>query len=704
MTKRYHMVCMPSIWGVGPALKIRYFMLKVLALCALFASVLNAQTSAPMYGLEWPGDGAVRRMLYWSNPFPIYNATYIFKVYPRKKTTGSARYYTTFFWGNNGTFTWDSGNGNTYYGAHPYPIPAPTGPGQWEISVYSNDYVTGTEVQWNRWYTQVFRAWRESSSVTHHEFYWDWPDTSKVISHTIVDPGWAARNPPSPVIVMGQTPDLNGASWGGYLGWEEFDGIISGIQIYSGLLSLSDIQNEIEAPKSSVSGLSSIWYLNVNPRPGDVADKKGIGSAHSPSWAGTTALEWTGQITPDTVAPSIAISAPLANSTVTGLTTVSAAADDNVGVVGVQFKLDGGNLGSEIVASPYSIVWNTVLATNGNHTLSAVASDGAGNQTTSSTLSVVVNNSLDLQAPTVPSGLGAIAASAYQVNLSWNTSTDNIGVTGYRVFRGGSPIGNPVANSYQDTTASASTTYSYTVAAYDAAENISGQSSTATVTTPAGPDRSAGLIAGYAADEGSGNSLWDVSGNAYTGILVNAPTWTTGKYSGALYFNGANSRVSLPSAIVFNLPFTIEAWVYPTSFAGWRAIFSKRDQPYNAFFDLGLSQNTGTVYMWTGSMTDFAYAPPLNAWTHICAVATSSSVKLYINGILNQTIGALTLGSANSASASIGSTPDNQDAFAGKIDELRIYSRALSASEVQFDMNTAITTTLAAPSNLRIVQ
>ena len=76
------------------------------------------------------------------------------------------------------------------------------------------------------------------ASITHHEFYWDLPDTSKVIRHTVIDPAWATRNPPTPAIVMGQAPNLNGASWGGYPGWEEFNGIIRGIQIYSGLLSV----------------------------------------------------------------------------------------------------------------------------------------------------------------------------------------------------------------------------------------------------------------------------------------------------------------------------------------------------------------------------------------------------------------------------------------------------------------------------------
>ena len=238
-------------------------------------------------GLDWPGDGAVPRMLYWHNPFPIYNATYIFNVYPRKKTVPPHQtgYFTTFFWGNDGTFTWDGGNANTYYGAHPYPVPPPDGPGQWEISVARSDFVTGSEVQWDRWYTQVFRAWRESSSVTHHEFYWDWPDTSKVISHTVNDPNWASRNPPTPAIVMGQAPNVGGVSWGGYPGWEEFNGVIRGIQIYAGLLSLTDIQAEINAPGSTTTGQNFMWYLKLNPTPTDVSDTSGRG--HHPSWNGS---------------------------------------------------------------------------------------------------------------------------------------------------------------------------------------------------------------------------------------------------------------------------------------------------------------------------------------------------------------------------------------------------------------------------------
>lgn len=95
----------------------------------------------------------------------------------------------------------------------------------------------------------------------------------------------------------------------------------------------------------------------------------------------------------DTTAPTVSVTAPAANSTVSGTTTtVSATASDNVGVSGVQFKLDGANLGAEDTASPYSITWDTTTASNGSHTITAVARDAAGNTTTSSGVTVTVSN------------------------------------------------------------------------------------------------------------------------------------------------------------------------------------------------------------------------------------------------------------------------------------------------------------------------
>ena len=83
--------------------------------------------------------------------------------------------------------------------------------------------------------------------------------------------------------------------------------------------------------------------------------------------------------------------------------------------------------------------------------------------------------------------LVATAINTSQINLSWTASTDNVGVTGYKIFRGGVQVGTATTNSYSDTGLSPSTAYTYTVSAYDAAGNNSAQSPSASATTLSPP-------------------------------------------------------------------------------------------------------------------------------------------------------------------------------------------------------------------------
>jgi hypothetical protein len=95
----------------------------------------------------------------------------------------------------------------------------------------------------------------------------------------------------------------------------------------------------------------------------------------------------------DPTPPTVSLTAPTTGATVSGsAVTLSANASDNVGVSGVQFKVDGSNVGAEDTASPYSTTWDSRLATNGSHTITAVARDAAGNTTTSSAVTVTANN------------------------------------------------------------------------------------------------------------------------------------------------------------------------------------------------------------------------------------------------------------------------------------------------------------------------
>jgi hypothetical protein len=128
---------------------------------------------------------------------------------------------------------------------------------------------------------------------------------------------------------------------------------------------------------------------------GDVIATIAAGVARDASGAGNVASTSTdNQITFDATGPTAAITAPADGATVRGEVTVTASASDNTGVVGVQFKLDGENLGLEDTAAPYEVPWDTTTATNGPHALTAVARDAVGFQYISSPIEVSVSNGL----------------------------------------------------------------------------------------------------------------------------------------------------------------------------------------------------------------------------------------------------------------------------------------------------------------------
>ena len=135
--------------------------------------------------------------------------------------------------------------------------------------------------------------------------------------------------------------------------------------------------------------------------------------------------------------------------------------------------------------------YGIVDITPGSYTVSATAPgkpNGSGTASITagqvSTLDITLGQ-VDNEPPTVPTNLAATPASCTQVNLTWTASTDNVGVTGYKVFRNSAQIGTSATTSYSDSTCSPNTAYTYTVSAYDAAGNNSAQSAPATATTPA---------------------------------------------------------------------------------------------------------------------------------------------------------------------------------------------------------------------------
>ena len=140
-------------------------------------------------------------------------------------------------------------------------------------------------------------------------------------------------------------------------------------------------------------------------------------------------------------------------------------------------------------------------------------------------VSVGVNPcNVDTTAPSTPAGVAGSPVDANTVSLAWNASTDNVGVSGYYVYRNGALIAT-VANGtgYVDNTVAPSTTYSYTVKAFDAAVNVSGLSAAASVTTPAKVDTQAPTVPAGLVKSGTTDSATTISWNASTdNVGVNA--------------------------------------------------------------------------------------------------------------------------------------------------------------------------------------
>ncbi|HEY8133472.1 MAG TPA: Ig-like domain-containing protein, partial [Thermoanaerobaculia bacterium] len=95
----------------------------------------------------------------------------------------------------------------------------------------------------------------------------------------------------------------------------------------------------------------------------------------------------------------VALIAPTNGATLSGTVQVTATSSDNVGVIGLQFYLDGVALGPEGTAAAYTYSWDTTKTANGSHTLKAVARDAAGNSATSATISVTVSNAAPRKRP-----------------------------------------------------------------------------------------------------------------------------------------------------------------------------------------------------------------------------------------------------------------------------------------------------------------
>jgi chitodextrinase len=214
-------------------------------------------------------------------------------------------------------------------------------------------------------------------------------------------------------------------------------------------------------------------------------DAAGNTSAQSSSASSTT------QPIPDTTAPTVPTGLSATAVSTSQINLSWTAATDNVGVTGYNVYRGGTLIASLGAVTSFQ---DTGLSASTSYTYRVRALDAAGNLSANSTAASATTLAVptDTTAPSAPTGLSATAASDSQINLSWTAATDNVGVTGYNVYRGGTLVATLGAvTTYQNSGLSGSTTYTYTVRAFDAAGNVSAPSSSASATTQPVPDTTA---------------------------------------------------------------------------------------------------------------------------------------------------------------------------------------------------------------------
>jgi chitodextrinase len=209
-----------------------------------------------------------------------------------------------------------------------------------------------------------------------------------------------------------------------------------------------------------------------------------------------------------------------------------------------------------------------------------------------------------------------------------------------------------------------------------------------------------GLVASYSFDAGTGTTAKDDSGHGNTGTITNA-SWTNGLHGKALSFNGANSLVTIPDApaLDFTSGMTLEAWVKPSALSGlWRTVVLKEmpgELAYALYAKGDTSAPSGIVNTGSEQFNRTRVTLSLRRWTHLAATYDGKMSRFYLNGQLVAYASASGSILTSNGSLDIGGNNVWNEWFNGVIDDVRVYNRALSASEVSSDMDSAVTVSAA---------
>jgi hypothetical protein len=199
-------------------------------------------------------------------------------------------------------------------------------------------------------------------------------------------------------------------------------------------------------------------------------------------------------------------------------------------------------------------------------------------------------------------------------------------------------------------------------------------------------------VAAYSFDEGGGLVVGDGSGSGNDGSVSGAGWVVGGKYGSGLLFDGVDDVVTVPDDATLRIPvdITLEAWINTSSVTGHRHFVGKN------FYELSVDPSGGgftttfefrTGDGWVGATSGDL---TLGEWYHVAGTFDGSVIRLFVDGVEVETTAAGGTIDQTSSPFRVGTADASGDFFDGLIDEVRVYDRVLTPTEIQTDMNTPI--------------
>jgi len=220
---------------------------------------------------------------------------------------------------------------------------------------------------------------------------------------------------------------------------------------------------------------------------------------------------------------------------------------------------------------------------------------------------------------------------------------------------------------------------------------------TSTTTPPTSAPVSGGLVAAFGFEEQRGTTVYDASGNGNHGTVSGARRLTSTPFGRALRFDGVDDWVTINDNPSLSLAtgMTLQAWVYPTAaMKGWATALVKElsGQPVYSLYANGDGQRPASIVTTGGAerILSSGGTLPTNAWTHLASTYDGANQMLYVNGVL---VGSRPQAGSISISGGKLRIAGNSvwgEYFAGYIDEVRVYNRALSQAEIAADANRPV--------------